>query len=870
VEFIDLKQQYAKLKPCMDARIHAVLEHGQFLLGPEVAELEHLLAARAHTRYCVTCSSGTDALLIAMMALGVGYGDEVVTTPFTFVATVETIRLLGAKAVFVDIDPRTYNLNAQLLPAAITRRTKAIIPVSLYGQCADMGTINEVAAAHRLPVIEDGAQSFGATYKGRPSCGLSTIGCTSFVPSKPLGCYGDGGACFTQDEALASRMKQIRVHGQDRKYHHPVLGINGRLDTLQAAVLLAKLEVFDEEVAQRARLGSAYSELLQDVVTTPYVEAHNTCVYAQYTIRVENRPAFQEQLRAQGIPTAVHYPVPLHLQPAFASAEMGRGSFPHAEAAAERVVSLPMHPYLSEDDQQKIAQAVRQAAGERKMQAVIERNNRKQHVPLRLHPFLFDVLTTGLTQVASLAASFVLVGAVSKRMGVVALGEYLLVRRVSSWLLAASQLGMGIALPRQIAHTVHEVETRATQYFLATFGVLLVFLTGMGTVLTLNAQRVAHWCFGSENRSLVYAMVLFIFGTAVQCTVFGYFRGLERVQRANLVILGGAVVVPLLAFGVTYKSHSAPVLIGATGLGLAVPTILWAIPKVAIAWRLCAHLVGDARELLSYGVARIPGEIAFGGLLAVGPMLVSHYADMAQNSYLLLGITCLTMASLAFAPMSMVLLARISRLLAAGRREDLNEYVGHLRSAVLQLSLVVVLQGLVFARPIVLWWLGPSCVAGVPVISVVMLAIPAYMYFVAMRSVVDAASAVAYNARNVLVALAVLVSLFAALIRFAPRANIVIGVAAATTVAMYVLAFATHRTLRDLKLAERPPQTGAIWIAGLLALISITAQVGFHFQISKPAFGVVLLVNLALIFLFLRKSQPEWLGFVLRVAFPRT
>jgi UDP-2-acetamido-2-deoxy-ribo-hexuluronate aminotransferase len=232
----------------------------------------------------------------------------------------------------------------------------------MYGQCADMDAINEVAVVHGLAVIEDGAQSFGATYKGRPSCGLSTIGCTSFVPSKPLGCYGDGGACFTQDEALATRMKQIRVHGQDRKYHHPVLGINGRLDTLQAAVLLAKLEVFDDEIAERGRLGCMYSELLSGAITTPFVEAHNTHVYAQYTIQVEDRSAFQEQLKAQGIPTAVHYPIPLHLQPAFASAEVGRGSFPHAEKAAERVVSLPMHPYLTAWDQQKIGQAVCEAA----------------------------------------------------------------------------------------------------------------------------------------------------------------------------------------------------------------------------------------------------------------------------------------------------------------------------------------------------------------------------------------------------------------------------------------------------------------------------------------------------------------------------
>ena len=362
MEFIDLNTQYANLKPRIDARIHAVLEHGRFIMGPEVAQLEQCLAARTGARYCIACSSGTDALVIALMALGVGRGDEVVTTPFTFVATAETIALLGAKPVFVDIDPRTYNLDPKLLEAAITRRTKAIIAVSLYGQCAEMDAINEVAAAHGHAVIEDAAQSFGATYKGRPSCNLSTIGCTSFFPSKPLGCYGDGGACLTNDAAFAVRMRQIRVHGQDRRYHHPMVGINGRLDTLQAAVLLAKLETFDVEIADRVRIGAAYSELLRDAVTTPYVEAYNTSVYAQYTIQVEDRITFQEQLKAKGIPTAVHYPVPLHLQPAFASPGVGSGSFPHAEAAAERVVSLPMHPYLSADDQRKIAQAVRQAA----------------------------------------------------------------------------------------------------------------------------------------------------------------------------------------------------------------------------------------------------------------------------------------------------------------------------------------------------------------------------------------------------------------------------------------------------------------------------------------------------------------------------
>lgn len=364
LKFIDLNAQYANLKPQIDARIRAVLEHGQFVMGPEVDQLEQTLAARVGVRFCISCSSGTDALLIALMALGVGSGDEVVTTPFTFAATAEVIVLLGAKPVFVDIDPRTYNLDSKLLAAALTPRTKAVIAVSLYGQCAEMDGINEVAAAHGLAVIEDGAQSFGATHKGRPSCGLSTIGCTSFFPSKPLGCYGDGGACFTQDEGLARRMQQIRVHGQDRRYHHPLIGINGRLDTIQASVLLAKLENFDVEIADRFRIGAQYCELLRDVVTTPYVEVYNTSVYAQYTIQVEDRKMFREQLKAEGIPTAVHYPVPLHLQPAFARPGVGRGSFPHAEAAAERVVSLPMHPYLSADDQRKIAQAVRQAAAE--------------------------------------------------------------------------------------------------------------------------------------------------------------------------------------------------------------------------------------------------------------------------------------------------------------------------------------------------------------------------------------------------------------------------------------------------------------------------------------------------------------------------
>jgi UDP-2-acetamido-2-deoxy-ribo-hexuluronate aminotransferase len=294
-----------------------------------------------------------------MMALDIKPGDEVITTPFTFIATGEMIALLRAKPVFVDIDRRTYNLDPAAIEAAVTPRTRAIMPVSLYGQCADMDAINAVAARHSLAVIEDGAQSFGATYKGRRSCGLSTIGTTSFFPTKPLGCYGDGGACFTNDDALAERMRQIRVHGPSRRYFHPLIGVNGRLDTLQAAVLLAKLEVLDEEIAARARIGGRYGERLAGAVPTPLIEPHNTSVYAQYTIEVDERAELQARLKSQGVPTAVHYPVPLHLQPAFAGLGQGEGTFPRAEAAARRVMSLPMHPYLDEATQDRIVGALR-------------------------------------------------------------------------------------------------------------------------------------------------------------------------------------------------------------------------------------------------------------------------------------------------------------------------------------------------------------------------------------------------------------------------------------------------------------------------------------------------------------------------------
>jgi len=364
IEFIDLKTQQNRIRPDLERRMAAVLAHGQYIMGPEVAELEGRLARYVDRRHCIAVASGTDALLIALMALGIGPGDEVITSPFTFIATGEVIALLGGSPVFVDIDPESYNIDPAKIAAAVTPRTRAIMPVSLYGQCADFAAINAVAAQFSLPVVEDGCQSFGASSGGRRSCGLSSIGCTSFFPSKPLGCYGDGGACFTDDDDLAASMRQIRVHGQSRRYHHPVLGVNGRMDTLQAAILLAKLEVFPDEVAARAPVGGRYGELLSQLVVTPRIAAGNSSVYAQYTVQVERRDAVRKRLEEHGIPTAVHYPVPLHLQPVFAGLGLGEGSFPVAEAACRRVMSLPMHPYLSEPEMHTIAEQIRAACGD--------------------------------------------------------------------------------------------------------------------------------------------------------------------------------------------------------------------------------------------------------------------------------------------------------------------------------------------------------------------------------------------------------------------------------------------------------------------------------------------------------------------------
>lgn len=355
IPFIDLKKQYQAIKPEIQARINRVLEHGQYIMGPEVKELEDKLAVFTGAKHCITCASGTEALLMSLMALGIGPGDEVVTTPFTFVATAEVIVLLGAKPVFVDVEPDTGNINADLIEAAITPATRAIMPVSLFGQTPDMDAINAIAIKHgNLPVIEDAAQSFGATYNGRQSCNLSSIGCTSFFPSKPLGCYGDGGAIFTNDDALAQAMREIRVHGQSRRYVHTRVGVGGRMDTLQCAIVLAKLERFEWEVQQRYELGERYNQLLDQAgISRIQQRKDRTSVYAQYTVMVPNREALQNHLGEAGIPTAVHYPVPLNEQPAYKHL-CCQGCTPVAQQLASWVMSLPMGPYITKAEQQSI------------------------------------------------------------------------------------------------------------------------------------------------------------------------------------------------------------------------------------------------------------------------------------------------------------------------------------------------------------------------------------------------------------------------------------------------------------------------------------------------------------------------------------
>lgn len=367
IPFIDLKTQYRALQPEIQRRINQVLEHGQYIMGPEVKELEERLATYTGAKYCITVSSGTEALLISMMALGIGPGDEVITTPFTFAATAEMIAIIGATPVFVDIEADTCLIDPSKIEAAITQKTRAIMPVSLYGQVCDMDAINAIAAKHGLTVIEDAAQSFGATYNGRQgkakSCNLSTIGCTSFFPSKPLGCYGDGGAIFTSDENLAQAMREIRVHGQSARYRHTRIGVGGRMDTLQCAIVLAKLDRFDWEINQRLALGESYRTHLEQTgipVELLGVRPDRDCIWAQYTIMLDQREAVRTTLEAAGIPTAIHYPLPLNRQPAYENISRSMDT-PNSELAAKRVMSLPMSPDLQESDIALIVNALKDA-----------------------------------------------------------------------------------------------------------------------------------------------------------------------------------------------------------------------------------------------------------------------------------------------------------------------------------------------------------------------------------------------------------------------------------------------------------------------------------------------------------------------------
>lgn len=368
IPFIDLKTQQQKIYPSLLTRIKNVLEHGQYIMGPEVTELESRLAAYVGVKHVVSCSSGTDALLIPLMAYGVGPGDAIFTTPFTFIATAEVIQLLGATPIFVDIDPRTFNIDPEALEAAIQGlavnpqtahlQPKGIIPVDLFGQPADYDKINASAQRHSLFVLEDAAQAFGATYQGRRAGALADVAATSFFPAKPLGGYGDGGAVFTDNDALAEVMRSIRIHGIGaHRYDNVRIGLNGRLDSLQAAVVLAKLEIFDQEVIDRQKVADRYNRKLQHLVEVPYVAPECTSVWAQYSFLSERREEVQQKLQQAGVPTAVYYPLPLHLQGAFANLGHQQGDFPKSERAAERICSLPMHPYLDDKIQDHIINA---------------------------------------------------------------------------------------------------------------------------------------------------------------------------------------------------------------------------------------------------------------------------------------------------------------------------------------------------------------------------------------------------------------------------------------------------------------------------------------------------------------------------------
>ncbi len=362
MQFIDLQSQYARLKNEVQSRINQVLDHGQYIMGNEVKECEQVLSDFIKVKHCITVSSGTEALLIALMAMGIKRGDEIITTPFTFIATAEVIALLGAVPVLVDIDPVSYNINHELIPQAISKKTKAIMPVSLFGQVSNMNEINEIATQHGLIVIEDGAQSFGAKYYDKYSCALSDFGCTSFFPSKPLGCYGDGGAIFTNNDTMAQICREIRTHGQERRYYHTRIGLGGRMDTLQCAIILAKMTIFAQEIAIRQQIGAQFQALLADIpqITPPIIADNRTSVWAQFCLLANNRDEIISNLQKHAIPTAVHYPICVHQQPAYQKICKISRTLAIAESVADKIFSIPFHPYLTAQEIARISDILKQ------------------------------------------------------------------------------------------------------------------------------------------------------------------------------------------------------------------------------------------------------------------------------------------------------------------------------------------------------------------------------------------------------------------------------------------------------------------------------------------------------------------------------
>ena len=357
IDFANLKYQYKLYKDEIDEAIHSVLDKSNYIMGEEVTQLEKSLEEFTDAKYAITCSSGTDALLLAMMALDIKPGDEIITTPFTFIATAETIALMGAIPVFVDIDEKTYNIDPSKIEEKITNKTKAIMPVSLYGQPANMTAIQDIATKYNLKVIVDGAQSFGSTFDGKTDSNLGDISTTSFFPAKPLGCFGDGGAVFTNDEELATKMKSLRVHGQSKRYHHKYIGMGGRMDTIQCAIVNVKIKHYKKDLELRQKVATKYTKVLEDKdLILPYIHEKATSAFAQYSMRVKNRDEVQEKLKTQGIPTAVHYPMPLHLQECFEYLGYKKGDFPISEIVSDEIMSLPMNPYVTNKEIQYISE----------------------------------------------------------------------------------------------------------------------------------------------------------------------------------------------------------------------------------------------------------------------------------------------------------------------------------------------------------------------------------------------------------------------------------------------------------------------------------------------------------------------------------